>query len=115
MDFTNKDAALNLRYGIVIEVAFAIKLLEMGGSPAEWLAYFLLATSAICLLAGFGWYLLWAIKRRFALLYLAGVFMLVPWAILAVCKWFGVAPAEWLKFPAVLLFLIGAAYCAWRI
>lgn len=72
--FTNRDAVLNLWYsvGLVIELLIASKLLPMG-APAVWLAYLLIGSSALCVAAGFVWYLLWALERGFALSYLAAI------------------------------------------
>jgi hypothetical protein len=57
-NFTNKDAAFHLRYGIgcVLEGTFAIWLLihaESYRPVGIWIAYFLLTLTAACLLAGF--------------------------------------------------------------
>ena len=80
--FSDRDAALHLRYGpgCILEGTFAIWLLIHADSYRPfgiWIAYFLLAMAAACLLTGFLWYLCWAYERGATPWYLAGVASLI--------------------------------------
>src|SRR4029077_6238331 len=115
--FTNRDAVLNLWYsvGLVIELLIASKLLPMG-APAVWLAYLLIGSSALCVAAGFVWYLLWALERGFALSYLAAICLtFVPAAAASIHILFGSVLAEWQVICVAVLVHVGAAYFTYRI
>ncbi|SFI40057.1 hypothetical protein [Bradyrhizobium sp. Gha] len=120
MAFTNKDAVSNARYGLgcAIEGTFAVWLFSHGneyGQAGIWLAYFLLAATATCLLVGFCWYFLWASERRIAQWYLASMTSLVGIACLILDRLFDFGFGSWDVALAFGLLYFVAAYGVWRL
>ena len=119
-DYTNKDAALHLRYVLagVIEVTFAVWLLVHGENYrplGTWLAYFLLAEPGACALFGFGWYFCWAYERHATKWYLAGVASFIGASCVALDKMFALGFQEWDVALSFSLLYFAAGYGAWRL
>jgi hypothetical protein len=106
---TAYQALTNLRYalGIVIEVFVACLLLSNGYT---WTAYVLFATSAIALMIGFFWYLVWFAQRRLTVWYLAGVAELAGIGMWIAGAWFNIDALLWdgLGISLTLPLLCGA-------
>jgi hypothetical protein len=119
-DFTNKDAALHSRYGIscALEGTFAIWLLIHAESYRPlgiWIAYFLLAMAAACLLAGFVWYFCWAYERNATLWYLAGVSSLIGATCAALDRLFALGFQGWDVALSFSILYFAAGYGIWRL
>ena len=119
-NFTNKDAVFHLRYGIgcALEGTFAIWLLihaERYQPLGIWVAYFLLAATAACLLAGLIWYFCWALERRATLWYLPGVASLIGATCVALDRLFAFGFGEWDVALSFSIFYFAAGYGTWRL
>jgi hypothetical protein len=120
-DFTNKDAVLNLRYGIgcAVEGTFAIWLLihaESYRPLGVWVvAYLMLAMGTVCLLAGFVWYFCWAYERNATRWYLAAVASLIGAVCFGLDRLFSFGFGEWDVVLSFSIFYFAAGYAAWRL
>src|SRR5262245_20902547 len=119
-EFTNEDAVFNLRYGAgcALEGAFAIWLLVHAESYRPfgiWIAYVLLAMTAVCLLAGFVWYFCWAYERGVASWYLAGVASLIGTVCVALDRRYAFGFQGWDVTLAFSIVYFAVAYCTWRL
>ena len=118
--FSDRDAALHLRYGpgCILEGTFAIWLLIHADSYRPfgiWIAYFLLAMAAACLLTGFLWYLCWAYERGATPWYLAGVASLIGAVCVGLDRLFAFGFEGWDVALSFSFLYFAAGYGIWRL
>lgn len=119
-DYTNKDAALGLRYalGCAMELTIAVWLLMPGGDfrPfSTWLAYYLLVQTGVVVLFGFWWYGCWAYERHALHWYLAGVPSLIGATCVALNRLFGLGFQGWDVALSFSLLYFAVGYGIWRL
>ena len=115
----SQDAFYNLRYGIgiVAETVLACWLLTgYRNFAGAWVAYFLLATSAIALLVGFFWYWMWFAQRGAGAWYLTGVTLFLGAGLFAAGTYFHNESLPPWGFGFALLAICGLlVYGVWRL